>query len=227
MMKPKVRNNLLAALILILLTQSCAFEYESDIPPINWQGGLPPEFEEPLGPASGPYYWTCEGDEKVFYCRVDCPTGPEERVCYQLCVSGECGIYGMDDFNVAANVNSFIMAVHNWQAKVNEQTSKESTGDLLLGGAFASCAAAAATGLKTAETMSQQAPPEPAWLGVVVVVGFVASLGGCVYAGARSIVNSLALPGIIEDANGWLDDALGYWAILRSCKECEESTNER
>ena len=128
----------------------------------------------------------------------------------------------MDDLNVAANVNSFTFAVHNWQEKVKEHASKETAGDVLFYGVGTACVAATTTGLATAGKMLQQAPPTPEWIVGVGVVAFVISLGGCVLAGAKSIINSISLPKIIEEEITWLDDAFRYWAILRSCKECEE-----
>ena len=221
-MRKSIRDLVIIALIVTLLAQSCAFEFEPDIPTIDWEGGTPHKFDEILQPAKEPYGWTCEGNGNVNYCRVKCPTGPDLRVCYELCVSGECGIYAMDDLNVAANVNAFIFAVHNWQEKVKELASKETAGDVLFIGVGTACVAATTTGLATAGKMLQQAPPTPEWIVGVGVAAFAISLGGCVLAGAKSIINSVSLPKIIEDEMMWLDDAFRYWAILRSCKECEE-----
>jgi hypothetical protein len=128
----------------------------------------------------------------------------------------------VDDLNVAANVNSFIFSVHNWQEKVKEHSSKKTSGDVLMFGVGTACVAAATTGLATAGRMLQQAPPTPEWIAGVGVVAFVASLGGCVLAGAKSVVNSLSLPKIVEEEMKWLNQAFGYWTILKHCEECEE-----
>jgi hypothetical protein len=133
----------------------------------------------------------------------------------------------MDNLNTSANVYSFINAVHYWQEKVKESTSKERTGDLLITGVFVSCMSAGASGLARVGQIAQQGPPSPEWYGVVLIVAFVGSLGGCIYAGGRSIHNSLTIPRIVKEGNNWLNDALGYWTILRSCRECEEATNEK
>jgi hypothetical protein len=41
-------------------------------------------------------------------------------------------------------------------------------------------------------------------------------------AGARVVIDSLAVPGIVEDEVRWAEDAMENWRILRSCAECEE-----
>ena len=134
----------------------------------------------------------------------------------------KCGIYAMDDLNVASRVNAFIFAVHYREQARMQYASKRDSADLSFSGMAFTCFAAAGAGLTAAGRMFQQAPPTPEWLVTLGVFTFVASLGGCVVAGAKSIIDSLAVPRIIEDEVRWTRDALENWSILRSCMECEE-----
>ena len=58
-----VRGIITAILIVVLFIQSCAFEFEPDIPAIDWGGGPTTELSETLSPMGGPFDVTCEGGQ--------------------------------------------------------------------------------------------------------------------------------------------------------------------
>jgi hypothetical protein len=217
-----LRGMITAGLVAAILMQSCAFKYEPSIPPVDWGGGPTPQPVETLPPAVGPYGSTCEGEPDLYYCRVPCPTGPAVRVCYKLCLLDECKIYAMDNLEVAPRVDAFIRAVHNWHEKVTQLGSMEDTAKLSFYGVIFACGTASMAGLSAAGKMLQEGPPTPEWLVGVGIAAFVLSLGGCAVAAGKSILNSLSVPGIIEDERKWLKDALDNWSILHSCPDCEE-----
>ena len=104
---------------------------------------------------------------------------------------------------IAARVNAFIFAVHAWQQQVAELATRGMSADLSIYGVLFACGTASVTGLAAAGRMAQEGPRTPQWLIGVGVAGFFLSLGGCVVAGVKSVVDSLAMPEIMEQRDGW------------------------
>jgi hypothetical protein len=223
----------LRGLITILLSaaicvQSCAFEYEPSIPPIDWGAGPTSDpsgvsdldYQQHVAGMSGDI---CAGDETIAYCKFSCP-GQEDEVCTRICWQDYCYIFHMTDPTIVERVNIFTQAVDRYEQAEKQVESLGVSRNLDYGGIWQACTAGAAGGLVTAGRMLQQGPPSPAWLVTVGVIGTMAALGACVFSGARLIIDDGRQLAAIDETVRWMSTAFDQFQILEKLWWEKEAT---
>jgi hypothetical protein len=211
-----LRRVLQAVLVCSILLTACEVNYEPHIPTMDWQGGEAEDLGEVLPPTVGPYGVTCEGDPSaISYCEVDCPVGPEDALCYRLCFRYDCGVYSMSDPDIAARVNAYIRAVHNWEQAVTSEDNSSGLARLDLGGAAAACFTAAGGAAVAAGRFVAEGGPNPLWVAVAGIVVAVGGVGACIIAGVRHSVDSGNADTAVMEQIRWFREAAQQYEVLR------------